>query len=133
MLDPAVAKETFTALHQAMRRSGPLLPRPERGRSGRGRRRDGFRRRAGGQPDPRRASCAAAASTRPRGLFSESNTRFLCEVRPAQAAAFESALANVPHARIGQVTTAANLVVAAGGAVVLESDLETLREAWKRR
>ncbi len=37
-------------------------------------------------------------------LFSESNTRFLCEVRPEDAAAFEQALHGVPHALVGEVT-----------------------------
>ena len=36
-------------------------------------------------------------------LFSESNTRFLCEVRPEQVATFEAALGEVPCARIGEV------------------------------
>src|SRR5437868_10958047 len=34
-------------------------------------------------------------------LFSESPTRFVVEVRPEQAAAFEACLADVPHARLG--------------------------------
>jgi phosphoribosylformylglycinamidine synthase len=62
-------------------------------------------------------------------LFSESNTRFLCEVRPAAAAAFEAALAEVPHARIGEVTEAARLAISAGTPVV-EADLATLKNAW---
>jgi hypothetical protein len=36
-------------------------------------------------------------------LFSESNTRFLCEVRPENAAV-PVALATIPHARLGEVT-----------------------------
>ena len=36
-------------------------------------------------------------------LFSESNTRFLCEVEPANAAAFEKRLADVPLAKFGSV------------------------------
>jgi phosphoribosylformylglycinamidine synthase len=36
-------------------------------------------------------------------LFSESNGRFLVEVRPEEAAAFESALAGCPFARVGEV------------------------------
>ena len=36
-------------------------------------------------------------------LFSESNTRFLCEVAPAKAAAFESRLAEAPALRLGWV------------------------------
>ena len=37
-------------------------------------------------------------------LFSESPSRFLVELRPADAPAFEAALAGLPCARIGEVT-----------------------------
>ncbi|MBN1851267.1 MAG: hypothetical protein JW829_01030, partial [Pirellulales bacterium] len=37
-------------------------------------------------------------------LFSESNSRFLCEVPPDRADAFEKRLADIPHARVGYVT-----------------------------
>ena len=33
-------------------------------------------------------------------LYSESNTRFVCEVAADNAAAFEKALAAIPHAKI---------------------------------
>ena len=36
-------------------------------------------------------------------LFSESNTRFLCEVEPASAAAFEKALSGIAMARVGEI------------------------------
>src|SRR5688572_17844210 len=41
-------------------------------------------------------------------LFSESNTRFLCEVRPQDAAAFE-ALLDVPQAHLGEVVSGERL------------------------
>ena len=44
-------------------------------------------------------------------LFSESNSRFLCEVRPAEADQFESIMAGVPHARLGDVTTGNRLEI----------------------
>jgi phosphoribosylformylglycinamidine synthase len=77
-------------------------------------------------------------------LFSESNTRFLCEVRPDQAEAFQQAMTGVPCAQIGQVTETAKLEILApaaavigqhdhgGTALVVEADLETLREAWQK-
>ncbi len=37
-------------------------------------------------------------------LFSESNTRFLCEVPPATAAEFEQRLAGIPLGKLGVVT-----------------------------
>ena len=44
-------------------------------------------------------------------LFSESNTRFLCEVPPEKAVAFEAALVGVPHAKIGEVVAADRLII----------------------
>ena len=65
-------------------------------------------------------------------LFSESNTRFLCEVRPDNAGAFEAALADVPHARIGQVTDNGKLTILDEASTLVESDLKTLKEAWQK-
>ena len=65
-------------------------------------------------------------------LFSESNTRFLCEVRPEHAAAFEAAVAGAAYTRIGQVTESDRLIVRSGDANVIESDLAALKEAWQK-
>jgi len=71
-------------------------------------------------------------------LFSESNTRFLCEVRPDSAAAFETAMREGPTARgvacrrIGAVTDTGRLVVLADGSPVIEAEVEMLKEAWQR-
>ena len=65
-------------------------------------------------------------------LFSESNTRFLCEVRAENAAAFEAAIAGAAYARIGQVTDGDRLVIHTGDATVVESDLAALKEAWQK-
>ena len=45
-------------------------------------------------------------------LFSESNTRFLVEVPPTRRATFESALAGVPLAHIGEVTDTGRVQIA---------------------
>jgi len=81
-------------------------------------------------------------------LFGESNTRFLCEVRPRDVEAFEAALADVPHALVGEVLETDNLQifgiprpipndrtdqpVEIGTPLVIEADLATLKEAWQR-
>ena len=62
-------------------------------------------------------------------LFSESNTRFLCEVRPSDAEAFEQALAGVPCARIGEVTGDDRFQIRREG-VVIEARIEQLKTAW---
>ena len=64
-------------------------------------------------------------------LFSESNTRFLCEVQPQNAAAFESALAGIPHSRIGEVTKS-NCLEIVGETTLVQADLAALKEAWQK-
>ncbi len=67
----------------------------------------------------------------PALLFSESNTRFLCEVRPENAAAFESALGAIPHAQIGEVNGSGKLEIIAETPLV-QADLHALKEAWQK-
>jgi phosphoribosylformylglycinamidine synthase len=64
-------------------------------------------------------------------LFSESNTRFLCEVRPANAAAFKSAMAGIVHAQIGEVTDSGHLEIL-GETPLVQADIKTLKEAWQK-
>jgi phosphoribosylformylglycinamidine synthase len=70
-------------------------------------------------------------------LFSESNSRFLCEVEPERAAAFESVLQDVPYARLGTVSAAAWLEIWGFSAhdrpeLVLRQPIDQLKEAWQR-
>lgn len=80
-------------------------------------------------------------------LFSESNTRFLCEVRPENQQAFEQALAGVPHALVGEVVSTAQLQIIGLPAptpgaepndpaeltapLVIDAPLSRLKEAWQ--
>lgn len=80
-------------------------------------------------------------------LFSESNTRFLCEVRPDNVEAFEAALAEIDHALVGEVLDVPMLQIVGiptpcssgnpgnpaelAAATVIETDLATLKEAWQ--
>jgi phosphoribosylformylglycinamidine synthase len=65
-------------------------------------------------------------------LFSESNTRFLCEVPPELADAFEALLDGVPHAHVGEVTGGSMLQLVADGAAVVAADIAALKEAWQK-
>lgn len=67
-------------------------------------------------------------------LFSESNTRFLCEVPPGAAADFEARLAGLPHACIGKTMETDRLEVfsAAGAADLIDLPLGELKAAWKQ-
>ncbi|MBK9711502.1 MAG: phosphoribosylformylglycinamidine synthase subunit PurL [Kouleothrix sp.] len=65
-------------------------------------------------------------------LFSESPSRFLVEVRPADAAAFEAALAGLPIGRVGEVTDGGELSIAGlGGEELLRAGLADLKAAWQ--
>jgi phosphoribosylformylglycinamidine synthase II len=65
-------------------------------------------------------------------LFSESPSRFLAEVRPADAPAFEAALAGLPFSRAGEVVDGAELVIAGiGGGAALRAGLADLKAAWQ--
>ncbi|HWB14562.1 MAG TPA: phosphoribosylformylglycinamidine synthase subunit PurL [Pirellulales bacterium] len=70
------------------------------------------------------------------GLFSESNTRFLCEVSPDRTADFEERLQGVPLAKIGQVldgrvTDGQRLEMTWRRTTVVSAELATLKEAWQ--
>jgi phosphoribosylformylglycinamidine (FGAM) synthase-like enzyme len=64
-------------------------------------------------------------------LFSESNTRFLCEVRPADAAAFEQILDGVALACIGQVTAPPLFEVYYRGKPLIRLEVDELIKAWQ--
>ncbi len=69
-------------------------------------------------------------------LFSESNSRFLCEVPPDRVLHFEQIMGNVPHAAIGEVTANQRLQVidfhTDNPDHVIDLDLQTLKDAWQR-
>jgi len=73
---------------------------------------------------------AVAADTL-TALFSETPSRFLVEVHPDDAGAFEAALDGVALTRLGTVTVAPTLLISAGGTTVLALDAATLRARWK--
>jgi phosphoribosylformylglycinamidine synthase II len=66
-------------------------------------------------------------------LFSESNTRFLVEVSPKDRQQFESMMAGIDFAAIGQITEEERLeVYGLSGEIVLSSSIDELKEAWQR-
>jgi phosphoribosylformylglycinamidine synthase len=64
-------------------------------------------------------------------LFSESNTRFLCEIEPQRAVDFESAFRGLPIGRIGEVTGSSRLVMVQGAELLIDADIYALKEAWQ--
>jgi phosphoribosylformylglycinamidine synthase len=66
-------------------------------------------------------------------MFGESPSRFLVEVKPENAAAFEAAFAGLPVARVGQTVAEPRLRIAgAGGDWIIWAKLAELKEAWQK-
>ena len=65
-------------------------------------------------------------------LFSESNTRFVCEVAPESAEAFEQALSGVACRRVGETTSSSRLrILNASGSELIDAELDELKSAWQ--
>ena len=66
-------------------------------------------------------------------LFSESNTRFLCEISPEDAEAFEKQLGGLPHACLGKTVAESQMTIreSVDGKVLVQADLESLKAAWQ--
>jgi phosphoribosylformylglycinamidine synthase len=64
-------------------------------------------------------------------LFSESNTRFLCEVPMDKSGDFEREFQNLPLARIGEVTAEDRLTISAAGQTMVDVNIYELKEAWQ--
>jgi len=66
-------------------------------------------------------------------LFSESNSRFICEVRPQHADAFERCLRGVPCAPVGRITESSRFRVRGlWGDTIISESLDALKNAWKK-
>ena len=64
-------------------------------------------------------------------LFSESNTRFICEVTPENAAAFEKAMSGIACAKIGEVIDSSTLEITLDQPI-LKADIAALKESWQK-
>jgi phosphoribosylformylglycinamidine synthase len=65
-------------------------------------------------------------------LFSESNSRFVCEVEPAQQEAFERAMPAGLFACIGTVEATSHLQITSGKQTVLNEDIFELKRIWQQ-
>ena len=143
-MDPRLAKRTFAAVHEAIEaglvrschdlsEGGLAVAAAEMAFAG------GIGARLSLAHVPHAADAAETAVL----LFSESNTRFLVEVQPEKAEAFEAALAEVPHAMVGEVVDTGKLEILGlptsipdedepAIPLVIDADLATLKEAWQK-
>jgi phosphoribosylformylglycinamidine synthase len=66
-------------------------------------------------------------------LFAESNTRFLCEIRPEDAAAFEQEFRGIPHAQVGATIASGRVQLSDSdsGQTLVDADLVSLKAAWQ--
>jgi len=137
-VDTQTAKQTFTALHEAIRsglvrschdlsEGGLAVAAAEMAFAGG----MGLEIRLQQVPHDIAADCDGGLDA--NLLFSEANSRFLCEVSAENKEQFERTLRDVPHAAIGDVTGTGEVRVisAIGGANVIRSDITTLKEAWQ--
>jgi phosphoribosylformylglycinamidine synthase len=69
-------------------------------------------------------------------LFSESNSRFVCEVAEHDQAEFERTLAGIPHAVIGHATDKQKVRITAheqnGALALIDVDIDAAKEAWQK-
>ena len=64
-------------------------------------------------------------------LFSESNSRFLCEVTPENQSQFETILKNIPSALIGKVTEETQVKITHQQNVLIDLNIAQLKEVWQ--
>jgi phosphoribosylformylglycinamidine synthase len=64
-------------------------------------------------------------------LFSESNSRFLCEVTPQNRTAFEKEFVGVPMGHVGEVSAESPLTIEWNGNPIVRAALGDLKEAWQ--
>lgn len=138
-VDAALAKRTFAAMHKAIHNGlvrachdlsegGLAVAVAEMAFAG----------GLGAQVDVDQVPAWSDVDSTAAVLFSESNTRFLCEVRPDQTEAFEAAFSDadpslrIPCQRIGTVTGSARLEIRNEQSAVVSAELKTLKEAWQK-
>ena len=66
-------------------------------------------------------------------LFSESNSRYIVEVKPENYDAFAKLMLNLPFGQIGKVIKEKTLAIKAeSGKTVIKLDLDSLKQAWQK-
>ncbi|HEY2826465.1 MAG TPA: AIR synthase-related protein, partial [Pirellulales bacterium] len=145
VVDPARAKATFAALHQAIHagfvrschdlsEGGLAVAAAEMALAG------GLGARLFLLEVPHQVQPDDAA-TIPGGLatvlmFAESNSRLLVEVAPDCVGHFEMAMGNVPHAAIGEVMAAPQFQIVDVDPIadrhVIDVDIAALKQAWQK-
>jgi phosphoribosylformylglycinamidine synthase len=132
-VDPARAKATFAAIHRAidaglvaachdLSEGGLAVALAEMAFAG------GF----GAEIKLDKVSTSDELLSPAMLLFSESNTRFLCEVAEEHAASFQSQLSAIPFARIGAVRKEPRLTIGLRDNTLISAANEELKDSWQR-
>ena len=139
-VDPELARRTFKRLHSAIK-AGLVLACHDLSEGGLAVAiaEMAFAGEIGARIELQRVPSAVSdsANEEPILLFSESNTRFLCEVAKENVESFESIMSDIPHNDIGKTIGETILQVRsqlegeASPVTVLQDDLATLKEAWQ--
>jgi phosphoribosylformylglycinamidine synthase subunit PurSL len=131
-VDPERARETFESLHRAIR-SGLVRACHDLSEGGIAvaAAEMAFAGGLGARIDLNATPAGESAREPAVLLFSESNTRFLCEVPADRSSEFERIMSKLPFARVGEVTADGRLVMASGGRPVIDADIRELKETWQ--
>jgi phosphoribosylformylglycinamidine synthase len=137
-VDPALARKTFAALHQAIC-AGTVRACHDLSEGGLGVAVAEMAFAGGLGADialdavPHNVEAETPDEKNVVLLFAESNTRFVCEVSEENCQAFENALGDVPHAKIGKVSIEPKLRIIAGDPLepLVDADIAELKEAWQ--
>jgi phosphoribosylformylglycinamidine synthase subunit PurSL len=131
VVDPARARQTFAALHQAIA-SGLVRSCHDLSEGGlaTAAAEMAFAGGLGARLDVANVPVAIPLSDASH-LFSESNSRFVCEVAPQHCADFERTLSNLAVANIGTVTSKKRLDIDHNGRELIDADIMDLKEAWQ--
>jgi phosphoribosylformylglycinamidine synthase II len=135
MVNPAVAKQTFAALHSAIK-SGLVRSCHDLSEGGLAVAvaEMCFAGGIGAEIELNKVPTSGGSLPPTSVLFSESNTRFLCEVASEHADSFERKLDGIPHACIGRTQSDQRLVIVeqSKGPAIINSELDVLKSAWKK-
>ena len=132
-VDPSGAKRVFSAVHRAIT-SGLVRACHDLSEGGLAvaAAEMAFAGNLGARVDLSKVPSEADAAHDAVLLFSESNSRFLCEVPAAVQNDFVRLMGEVPHSQIGEVTQDKSLVIAGrSGQQVLAADVESLKKVWQ--
>jgi phosphoribosylformylglycinamidine synthase len=131
-VDPVQARKVFTALHCAIR-NGLVLACHDLSEGGLGvaAAEMAFGGGLGARIQLDAIESAGSLCDTAVLLFSESNTRFLCEVQPSRVEEFESAMQGVVISRIGSVEESGEFNVVHRGKQVIASHITALKKAWQ--